>query len=45
MFSVVDAMAWMLFFVILIIALERLVLKPLEHRLFLWRDAPDARGA
>ena len=45
MFSVLDAMAWMLFFVILIIALERLVLKPLEHRLFLWRDAPDGRGA
>jgi NitT/TauT family transport system permease protein len=42
-FSVLDAMAWMMFFVILIIALERLVLKPLEKRLFAWRD-PSGRS-
>ena len=45
MFSVLDAMAWMMFFVILIIALERAILQPLEKRLFLWRDAANAKGA
>ena len=45
MFSVLDAMAWMMFFVILIIALERLVLKPLENHLFRWRGTAHPEEA
>lgn len=42
MFSVRDVLAWMCFFVIFVVLLERLVLVNAEHRLFRWRaDTPQ----
>jgi NitT/TauT family transport system permease protein len=37
-FSVVDLLAWMFFFVIFVIIIERLVLVRLERRIFAWRN-------
>jgi NitT/TauT family transport system permease protein len=37
-FSVVDLLAWMMFFVIFVIAIERLVLVRLERKIFAWRN-------
>lgn len=42
-FSVVNLLAWMMFFVIFVIVIERLVLAPLERRIFAWRD-PSGRN-
>lgn len=42
-FSVVSLLAWMFFFVIFVIAVERLLIAPLERRVFLWRDPAGAR--
>jgi NitT/TauT family transport system permease protein len=42
LFSVRDLLAWMGFFVIFVVLVERLVLANVEHRLFRWRmDAPS----
>jgi NitT/TauT family transport system permease protein len=38
-FSVSGILAWMFFFVIFIVLMERFVLQPLERRLFRWRPA------
>jgi NitT/TauT family transport system permease protein len=44
LFSVRDVLAWMCFFVIFVVLLERLVLVNAEHRLFRWRSAtPQGR--
>jgi NitT/TauT family transport system permease protein len=40
-FSVVDLLAWMMFFVVFVIVVERLVLAPIERKIFSWRN----RGA
>jgi NitT/TauT family transport system permease protein len=37
-FSVVDLLAWMMFFVLFVIVIERLVLARLERRIFAWRN-------
>lgn len=37
-FSVVDALAWMMFFVLFVLLIERVVLARLERRVFAWRD-------
>ena len=42
-FSVAGILAWMFFFVIFIVLMERFVLQPLERRLFRWR--PKEEGA
>jgi hypothetical protein len=44
MFSVRDVLAWMCFFVIFVVLLERLVLVNAEHRLFRWRADTPQRG-
>jgi NitT/TauT family transport system permease protein len=38
LYSVVDALAWMMFFVIFVIAVERVLLLPAERRIFAWRN-------
>jgi len=38
LFSVVDALAWMMFFVVFIILIERVLLLPGERRIFAWRN-------
>jgi NitT/TauT family transport system permease protein len=38
-FSVAGILAWMFFFVIFIVLMERFVLQPMERRLFRWRPA------
>jgi NitT/TauT family transport system permease protein len=38
-FSVAGILAWMFFFVIFIVLMERFVLQPLERRIFRWRPA------
>ena len=38
-FSVAGILAWMFFFVIFIVLMERFVLQPVERRLFRWRPA------
>lgn len=43
MFSVRDVLAWMCFFVVFVILLERLVLVNAEHRLFRWRSETPQR--
>ncbi len=43
LFSVRDVLAWMGFFVIFVVLLERLVLVNLEHRLFRWRSETPTR--
>jgi NitT/TauT family transport system permease protein len=42
-FSVVTLLAWMFFFVIFVILVERLLITPLERRVFAWRDPAGAR--
>lgn len=37
-FSVLDALSWMMFFVIFVVIVERFVLAPGERRLFAWRN-------
>jgi NitT/TauT family transport system permease protein len=44
LFSVRDVLAWMCFFVIFVVLLERLVLVNAEHRLFRWRAVTPQRG-
>jgi NitT/TauT family transport system permease protein len=41
-FSVLDALSWMMFFVIFVIIVERLILAPTERRLFVWRSPGGA---
>jgi NitT/TauT family transport system permease protein len=42
-FSVLDALSWMMFFVIFIIVVERVLLAPAERRIFAWRNPGTAR--
>jgi NitT/TauT family transport system permease protein len=42
-FSVVTLLAWMFFFVIFVILVERLLITPLERKVFAWRDPAGAR--
>jgi len=42
-FSVVDLLAWMFYFVIFVILVERVLITPLERRVFAWRDPAGAR--
>jgi NitT/TauT family transport system permease protein len=42
-FSVVSLLAWMFFFVIFVILVERLLITPVERRVFAWRDPASAR--
>jgi NitT/TauT family transport system permease protein len=44
-FSVLDALSWMMFFVIFIIIVERVLLAPAERRIFAWRNPGTARGS
>ena len=44
LFSVRDVLAWMCFFVIFVVLLERLVLVNAERRLFRWRAETPQRG-
>jgi NitT/TauT family transport system permease protein len=37
-FSVLDALSWMMFFVIFVIVIERVLLAPAERRIFAWRN-------
>ena len=41
-FSVLDALSWMMFFVIFVIVVERLLLAPAERRIFAWRNPGGA---
>lgn len=41
-FSVTDMLAWMFFFVIFMVLVERLILRPTERRLFRWRPSDEA---
>ena len=43
-FSVLDALSWMMFFVIFILVIERLLLAPAERRIFAWRNPGRAGG-
>jgi NitT/TauT family transport system permease protein len=43
LFSVVSLLAWMFFFVIFVIAVERLMIAPFERWVFRWRRAGGAR--
>lgn len=42
-FSVVTLLAWMFFFVIFVILVERLLIAPAERKVFAWRDPAGAR--
>jgi NitT/TauT family transport system permease protein len=42
-YSVQTLLAWMFFFVIFVILVERVLITPLEHRVFAWRDPAGAR--
>ncbi len=42
-YSVVDLLAWMFFFVLFVILVERLLIAPAERRVFRWRDPAGAR--
>jgi NitT/TauT family transport system permease protein len=42
-FSVQSLLAWMFFFVIFVILVERLLIAPAEKRVFAWRDPAGAR--
>ena len=44
-FSVLDAMSWMMFFVIFIVIVERVLLAPAERRIFAWRNPGSARDS
>jgi NitT/TauT family transport system permease protein len=41
LFSVVSLLAWMFFFVIFVILVERFMIAPLERRVFRWRTSGD----
>jgi NitT/TauT family transport system permease protein len=43
-FSVLDALSWMMFFVIFVIIVERLLLAPAERRIFAWRNPGQVKG-
>ena len=43
-FSVLDALSWMMFFVIFVIIVERLLLAPAERRIFAWRNPGSVKG-
>jgi NitT/TauT family transport system permease protein len=43
LFSVVSLLAWMFFFVIFVIAVERFMIAPAERRVFRWRRAGGAK--
>ena len=43
-FSVLDALSWMMFFVIFVIVVERLLLAPAERRIFAWRNPGSVKG-
>jgi NitT/TauT family transport system permease protein len=43
LFSVETLMAWMFFFVIFVVAVERVLIAPLERRVFSWRDPSGTR--
>jgi NitT/TauT family transport system permease protein len=42
-YSVLDALSWMMFFVILVIVVERVLLAPAERRIFAWRNPGAAK--
>jgi NitT/TauT family transport system permease protein len=42
-FSVLDALSWMMFFVIFVIVVERVLLAPAERRIFAWRNPGQAK--
>jgi NitT/TauT family transport system permease protein len=42
-FSVEHLLAWMFFFVIFVVTVERVLITPLERRVFAWRDPAGAR--
>ena len=42
-FSVLDALSWMMFFVIFVIVIERLLLAPAERKVFAWRNPGRAK--
>jgi ABC-type nitrate/sulfonate/bicarbonate transport system permease component len=42
-FSVQTLLAWMFFFVAFVILVERVLITPLERRVFAWRDPAGAR--
>jgi ABC-type nitrate/sulfonate/bicarbonate transport system permease component len=42
-FSVVSLLAWMFFFVIFVILVERVLITPAERKVFAWRDPAGAR--
>ncbi len=42
MFNMADVFAWTMFFTLVMLAIELLILKPIERRLFLWR--PEIRA-
>jgi NitT/TauT family transport system permease protein len=42
-FSVLDALSWMIFFVIFVIVVERVLLAPAERRIFAWRNPGQAK--
>lgn len=44
-FSVLDALSWMMFFVIFVILIERVVLAPAERRVFAWRNPGAAKDS
>lgn len=44
-FSVLDALSWMMFFVIFVIVIERLLLAPAERRIFAWRNPGRAKDS
>jgi NitT/TauT family transport system permease protein len=44
-FSVLDALSWMMFFVIFVIVIERVLLAPAERRIFAWRNPGAARDS
>ena len=42
MFNMADVFAWTIFFTIVMLVIELLILKPIERRMFLWR--PEIRA-
>jgi NitT/TauT family transport system permease protein len=44
-FSVLDALSWMMFFVIFVVVVERLLLAPAERRIFAWRNPGMAKDS
>ena len=43
LFSVEHLLAWMFYFVIFVVTVERVLITPLERRVFAWRDPAGAR--